>query len=76
MSELDIAERRVPRTAVPGSLSRPPIDFRVSIMPFDHGEDAVLRILDKESLHEKFHSLRLEILGLADRESAAQAIYP
>src|SRR5579862_1508668 len=69
MSELDIAERRVPqdgrfRVRYRGR----PIDFRVSIMPSIHGEDAVLRILDKESLHEKFHSLRLEILGLADRE--------
>ena len=69
MSELDIAERRVPqdgrfRVRYRGRL----IDFRVSIMPSIHGEDAVLRILDKESLHEKFHSLRLEVLGLADRE--------
>jgi type IV pilus assembly protein PilB len=37
-------------------------------MPSIHGEDAVLRILDKESLHEKFRQLRLEVLGLADRE--------
>ena len=37
-------------------------------MPSIHGEDAVLRILDKESLHEKFHQLRLDILGFADRE--------
>src|SRR5579884_4244535 len=69
MSELDIAERRVPqdgrfRVRYRGR----PIDFRVSIMPSIHGEDAVLRILDKESLHEKFHQLRLDILGFADRE--------
>jgi len=69
MSELDIAERRVPqdgrfRVRYRGR----PIDFRVSIMPSIHGEDAVLRILDKESLHEKFRQLRLEVLGLADRE--------
>ena len=69
MSELDIAERRVPqdgrfRVRYHGRL----IDFRVSVMPTIHGEDAVLRILDKESLSEKFHSLRLEVLGLADRE--------
>jgi type IV pilus assembly protein PilB len=38
------------------------------IMPSIHGEDAVLRILDKESLHEKFHQLRLDILGFSDRE--------
>ncbi|MGA2075460.1 MAG: GspE/PulE family protein [Terriglobia bacterium] len=69
MSELDIAERRVPqdgrfRVRYRGR----PIDFRVSIMPSIHGEDAVLRILDKESLSEKFRQLRLEVLGLADRE--------
>jgi type IV pilus assembly protein PilB len=69
MSELDIAERRVPqdgrfRVRYRGRA----IDFRVSIMPSIHGEDAVLRILDKESLHEKFRQLRLEVLGLADRE--------
>jgi len=69
MSELDIAERRVPqdgrfRVRYRGR----PIDFRVSIMPSIHGEDAVLRILDKESLHEKFRQLRLEVLGLANRE--------
>jgi type II secretory ATPase GspE/PulE/Tfp pilus assembly ATPase PilB-like protein len=69
MAELDIAERRVPqdgrfRVRYRGR----PIDFRVSIMPSIHGEDAVLRILDKESLHEKFHQLRLDILGFAERE--------
>jgi hypothetical protein len=51
MAELDIAEQRVPqdgrfRLRVPGKT----IDFRVSIMPSVHGEDAVIRILDKESL--------------------------
>jgi type IV pilus assembly protein PilB len=69
MAELDIAERRVPqdgrfRVRYRGR----PIDFRVSIMPSIHGEDAVLRILDKESLHEKFRELRLDVLGIADRE--------
>ncbi len=69
MSELDIAERRVPqdgrfRVRYRGR----PIDFRVSIMPSIHGEDAVLRILDKESLSEKFHQLRLDVLGFSPRE--------
>ena len=64
MSELDIAEKRVPqdgrfRVRYKGRS----IDFRVSIMPSIHGEDAVLRILDKESLHEKFTNLNLEIVG-------------
>ncbi len=58
MSELDIAERRVPqdgrfRVRYKNRL----IDFRVSIMPTIHGEDAVLRVLDKESMSEKFAKL-------------------
>src|SRR2546425_485991 len=69
MAELDIAERRVPqdgrfRVRYRGR----PIDFRVSIMPSINGEDAVLRILDKESLSEKFRSLRLDVLGHSERE--------
>ena len=69
MSELDIAERRVPqdgrfRVRYRGR----PIDFRVSIMPSIHGEDAVLRILDKESLSEKFRELRLDVLGFSAPE--------
>ncbi len=69
MADLDIAERRVPqdgrfRVRYRGR----PIDFRVSVMPSINGEDAVLRILDKESLHEKFRQLRLDVLGLSDRE--------
>jgi type IV pilus assembly protein PilB len=69
MAELDIAERRVPqdgrfRVFYKGRS----IDFRVSIMPSINGEDAVLRILDKESLSEKFRQLRLDVLGFHDRE--------
>jgi type IV pilus assembly protein PilB len=69
MAELDIAERRVPqdgrfRVRYRGR----PIDFRVSIMPSINGEDAVLRILDKESLSEKFRQLRLDVLGHSERE--------
>ncbi|MGZ4839340.1 MAG: GspE/PulE family protein, partial [Terriglobales bacterium] len=64
MSELDISERRVPqdgrfRVRYLGRF----IDFRVSIMPSIHGEDAVLRVLDKESMSEKFHSLNLDVVG-------------
>jgi type IV pilus assembly protein PilB len=69
MAELDIAEKRVPQDGrfklkVPGKT----IDFRVSIMPSVHGEDAVIRILDKESISEQFHELRLDILGFPDTE--------
>src|SRR6185369_2050701 len=42
--------------------------FRVSVMPSVHGEDAVIRILDKESISEQFHELRLDILGFPDQE--------
>jgi len=69
MSELDIAERRVPqdgrfRVRYKGRL----IDFRVSIMPTIHGEDAVLRVLDKESMSEKFAKLSLEVVGFAEND--------
>ena len=69
MAELDIAEKRVPQDGrfklrVRGKT----IDFRVSIMPSVHGEDAVIRILDKESISEQFHELRLDILGFPDAE--------
>lgn len=69
MSELDIAERRVPqdgrfRVRYKGRL----IDFRVSIMPTVHGEDAVLRVLDKESMSEKFAKLTLEVVGFASSD--------
>src|SRR5919205_236246 len=69
MAELDIAEKRVPqdgrfRMRMPGKT----IDFRVSVMPSVHGEDAVIRILDKESISEQFTELRLDILGFPEAE--------
>jgi type II secretory ATPase GspE/PulE/Tfp pilus assembly ATPase PilB-like protein len=69
MSELDISERRVPqdgrfRVRYKGRL----IDFRVSIMPTVHGEDAVLRVLDKESMSEKFSNLSLEVVGFGEAD--------
>jgi type IV pilus assembly protein PilB len=64
MAELDIAEKRVPQDGrFKLKLRGKTIDFRVSIMPSVHGEDAVIRILDKESISEQFHELRLDILG-------------
>ena len=44
------------------------IDFRVSIMPTVHGENAVLRVLDKESMSEKFRHLTLDVVGFADQD--------
>src|SRR5687767_1198208 len=69
MAELDIAEKRIPqdgrfKVRMPGKT----IDFRVSIMPSVHGEDAVIRILDKESISEQFTELTLDILGFPELE--------
>src|SRR6202171_1941491 len=69
MSELDISERRIPqdgrfRVRYKARL----IDFRVSIMPTIYGEDAVLRVLDKESMSEKFSKLSLDVVGFSDLE--------
>jgi type IV pilus assembly protein PilB len=69
MSELDIAERRVPqdgrfRVRYKGRY----VDFRVSIMPSIHGEDAVLRVLDKETLSEKFQNLSLDVVGFSEED--------
>src|SRR2546426_11221695 len=64
MSELDISERRVPQDGrFRVKYNGRAIDFRVSIMPSIHGEDAVLRVLDKESMSEKFKKLTLEVVG-------------
>jgi type IV pilus assembly protein PilB len=69
MSELDIAEKRIPQDGrfklrVRGRT----IDFRVSIMPSVHGEDAVIRILDKESANEEFKNLSLDVCGFGERD--------
>lgn len=64
MSELDISERRVPQDGrFRVSLQGRVIDLRVSIIPSIHGEDAVLRILDKQSLSDQMKGLQLTSLG-------------
>jgi len=69
MSELDIAEKRVPQDGrFRLRVRNRTIDFRVSIMPSVHGEDAVIRILDKESLSAAFRSLRLDVLGFSEAD--------
>ncbi|HAK55449.1 MAG: GspE/PulE family protein [Vicinamibacterales bacterium] len=69
MAELDIAEKRIPQDGrFKLRLAAKTIDFRVSIMPSVHGEDAVIRILDKESISEQFQELRLDILGFPEAE--------
>jgi type IV pilus assembly protein PilB len=69
MSELDIAERRVPqdgrfRVRYKGRN----VDFRVSIMPTIHGEDSVIRILDKEQINEEFRNLTLDVVGFLEED--------
>src|SRR5258705_1886212 len=69
MSELDIAYRRVPqdgrfRVRYKGRN----VDFRVSIMPTINGEEAVIRILDKEQINEEFKNLNLNVLGFAQED--------
>lgn len=69
MSELDIAECRVPqdgrfRVRYKGRN----VDFRISIMPTGYGEDAVIRILDKEQINEEFRNLRLDVIGFSEED--------
>jgi type IV pilus assembly protein PilB len=69
MSELDISERRIPQDGrFKVRINEKSIDFRVSIMPSVFGEDAVIRILDKESIANNLKGLTLDALGMADRE--------
>jgi len=71
MSELDIAERRIPQDGrFKVRLGDKSIDFRVSIMPTIHGEDAVIRILDKKSIAMEMAGLNLDMLGIHERERA------
>ncbi len=73
MAELDIAEKRVPqdgrfRVSVKGR----EVDFRVSVMPSIYGEDAVVRVLDKQALTDHIKGLRLDYLGFD--ETAIQVL--
>ena len=64
MSELDIAERRVPQDGrFKARRDGREIDFRVSVMPSVFGEDAVLRILDRKALSDQLSGLTLDSLG-------------
>lgn len=69
MSELDISERRIPQDGrFKLKISDKSIDFRVSIMPSAFGEDAVIRILDKESIANDLKGLTLKALGIHPHE--------
>ncbi len=64
MSELDITEQRVPQDGRFRAVYRGrEVDFRVSVMPSIHGEDVVIRILDKQTLADEAKGLRLDFLG-------------
>ncbi|MEJ2368969.1 MAG: GspE/PulE family protein [Acidobacteriota bacterium] len=64
MAELDIAEKRIPQDGrFKLRIKGRTVDFRVSIIPTIHGEDCVIRILDKESTNEEFKNLSLDVLG-------------
>jgi type IV pilus assembly protein PilB len=70
MSELDISEKRIPQDGrFKLRIKGRTVDFRVSIMPSVHGEDCVIRILDKESANEEFSSLSLEVCGFEERDN-------
>ncbi len=69
MSDLDIAERRVPQDGrFKLRTGGKTIDFRVSILPSAFGEDVVIRILDKESITAGVNTLRLDSLGFDGRD--------
>jgi type IV pilus assembly protein PilB len=69
MSELDISEKRIPQDGrFKLRIKGKTIDFRVSIMPSVHGEDAVIRVLDKESASEEFSTLSLDVCGFETKE--------
>jgi general secretion pathway protein E len=64
IAELDITEQRVPQDGRFRSVYRGrDVDFRVSVMPSIHGEDVVIRVLDKQTLADKASGLRLDVLG-------------
>lgn len=76
MSELDIAERRIPqdgrfRVRYKGRT----VDFRVSILPSAFGENCVIRILDKEQISEEFKNLSLEVVGFDEEDIRRFRIY-
>jgi type IV pilus assembly protein PilB len=69
MSELDISEKRIPQDGrFKLRIKGRTVDFRVSIMPSVHGEDAVIRILDKESMSQEFKQLSLDICGFQNKD--------
>jgi len=68
LAELDIAERRVPQDgSFRVSTGGRDIDLRVSVMPSVHGEDAVIRILDKQRMVEATGRLTMDVLGFDGR---------
>ena len=65
MAELDIGERRLPQDGrFQLRIDQRDVDFRLSVMPSIHGEDAVVRILDRAQIEQAQGGLSLESLGL------------
>lgn len=64
LAQLDITERRTPQDGrFRFAIGEASIDLRVSIMPSVHGEDAVLRLLDKAQLRSRSEGVSLDLLG-------------
>src|SRR6185295_3046222 len=69
MSELDISEQREPQDGrFKLRIKGRTVDFRVSILPTVHGEDCVIRILDRESMTKEFTQLNLDAVGFEERD--------
>ncbi len=76
MSELDIAERRIPQDGrFRVRYKARTVDFRVSILPSAYGENCVIRILDKEQISEEFKNLSLEVVGFDEDDLKRFRIY-
>ncbi len=76
MSELDIAERRIPQDGrFRVRYKARTVDFRVSILPSAYGENCVIRILDKEQISEEFKNLSLEVVGFDEEDLKRFRIY-
>ncbi len=74
MADLDIAEHRIPQDGRFRLRGRQgDIDFRVSVLPGVHGEDIVIRVLDKAHLTEERKTLSLEALGYEEKDRALLA---
>ncbi len=69
MSELDIAERRIPQDGrIKLKVGSKKVDLRVSTLPCIYGEKVVMRILDKSNLN-------LDLADFGMEEQAIEGVY-